>query len=264
MCGYHFNGNKRLSDPNFWTNGPPEQGFFRIWQQAPAKQDGGAGVTDLEGVPSYMSTGTWLHFTVNKRSNNLQDFFVGDMSLSPANTSILLNQLPGDPPLDSKYQDPSVAGQVYRSQWAEVAWFLKPNGATAGTTNLYTLYRRQVLGVQDNYAVNWNQTNGSVAAPPPVQYVAQPPSNGYDDISYKTYVDGMGNAWFYFNSPTDLTQPARRFGMVAYTTSPGTPPTYSAIQLPSSLLGSDAAYAGLPQQSDGTYPIFPMDTSPRT
>src|SRR5260370_4886975 len=28
----HFEGKKRLSDPTFWDNGPPRQGFFRVYQ----------------------------------------------------------------------------------------------------------------------------------------------------------------------------------------------------------------------------------------
>ena len=32
LAADHFDGNRRLSDPNFWLNGPPSQGFFQIWQ----------------------------------------------------------------------------------------------------------------------------------------------------------------------------------------------------------------------------------------
>ena len=32
LAADHFEGKKRLSDPGFWTDGPPQQGFFRIWQ----------------------------------------------------------------------------------------------------------------------------------------------------------------------------------------------------------------------------------------
>src|SRR5207247_700041 len=28
----HFEGVKKLSDPDFFTFGPPQEGFFRIWQ----------------------------------------------------------------------------------------------------------------------------------------------------------------------------------------------------------------------------------------
>jgi hypothetical protein len=264
LQGYHFNGNKRISDPNFWANGPPDQGFFRIWQQTGAAQDGGSGTTDLEGVSTYTSTGTWLHFTVNMRGNKLQSFFQADLSQATA-TPLLgnfasagppptYNQLPYDPPLASQHQDPGVP--VYRSQWAEVAWFLKPNGAVAGTTPLFALYRRQVLAVPDNMSLNWNPNPTYSPANPPPHWpgpLSAASTTGYDEISYKT--DATPS--FYFNTANDLTQPARRFGMASQTTGSGPPPVYSST-LPSTVLTTtDAAYGGLPLQPDGTYPISP-------
>ncbi|MFM7148574.1 MAG: PilW family protein, partial [Gemmataceae bacterium] len=32
LAADHFEGRKRLSDPDFWIDGPPKEGFFRIWQ----------------------------------------------------------------------------------------------------------------------------------------------------------------------------------------------------------------------------------------
>src|SRR2546423_1073885 len=31
----HFDGRRRLSDPQFWVQGPPTQGYFRIWWGGP-------------------------------------------------------------------------------------------------------------------------------------------------------------------------------------------------------------------------------------
>src|SRR2546430_16733350 len=28
----HFDGRRRLSSPDFWSNGPPKEGFFRVYQ----------------------------------------------------------------------------------------------------------------------------------------------------------------------------------------------------------------------------------------
>ena len=36
----HFEGRKRLSDSNFWQSGPPNQGFFRIWQGSDSVSEG--------------------------------------------------------------------------------------------------------------------------------------------------------------------------------------------------------------------------------
>jgi prepilin-type N-terminal cleavage/methylation domain-containing protein len=34
LAADHFEGKKRLSDPDFWDNGPPKQGFFRLWESS--------------------------------------------------------------------------------------------------------------------------------------------------------------------------------------------------------------------------------------
>jgi type II secretory pathway pseudopilin PulG len=235
LHGYHFDGNRRLSDPNFWANGPPTQGFFRIWQQAAAVQEGGSSVTDLEGVPSFTGTGTWLHFTVNKRGHNFQDFFLADLSGAAGSPLLGPIPVPGDPSLDTKYQEPTVS--VFKSQWAEVAWFLKPNGssisqnvgATTTTTNLYTLHRRQLLAVPDNYNLNWTPNSFASSAPPPYPAPASP--TGYDEISWQSVGGNM-----YFDDPHDLTVPERRFGMNSTGGSQGGVP---------------------PQPTDGSYPISP-------
>src|SRR3954468_20874461 len=39
LAADHFEGRKRLSDPGFWKDGPPSEGFFRILQ-------GSAGITE--------------------------------------------------------------------------------------------------------------------------------------------------------------------------------------------------------------------------
>ena len=35
LSAYHFDGTKKLSDPNFWDNGPPKEGYFMLWQEYP-------------------------------------------------------------------------------------------------------------------------------------------------------------------------------------------------------------------------------------
>src|SRR5689334_5845221 len=36
----HFEGKRRLSDPAFWIQGPPREGFFRIEQGLPSTVEG--------------------------------------------------------------------------------------------------------------------------------------------------------------------------------------------------------------------------------
>src|SRR5437879_5217990 len=76
----HFEGDRRLSDANFWLIGPPHDGFFRIWQGS--RINTGTGYvsegTDIDyGIESVRATDHILHMTVKKRGNNPKDYFRG-------------------------------------------------------------------------------------------------------------------------------------------------------------------------------------------
>src|SRR5205823_152210 len=45
----HFEGKRRLSDPSFWIQGPPREGFFRIEQAQASLLEG----MDGDLIPSY-------------------------------------------------------------------------------------------------------------------------------------------------------------------------------------------------------------------
>jgi type II secretory pathway pseudopilin PulG len=191
----HFEGRKRLSDPTFWNNGPPAEGFFRIWQGSPATLTGPNNFiegTDLDGIPSYRSTDHMLHFAVKLRGNLRSDYF----SASVPNGSPLLSPSLGLP--DRRYQD---SPNTYNSQWAEVEYFLRPvqdqtgNLDSANGTPLFALYRRQQLAVPDNSLVN-----------PAV------PSTPQSFADYLEVSTSPGANPLHFNSPLDLTMPSRRFG----------------------------------------------------
>src|SRR5262249_16392842 len=149
----HFTGRRRLSDPTFWSDGPPPEGFFRIWQvnvppYVNAQEGGFAPGVDVAN--SVYATSHALHFTVKKRGNDPGEYFSATLP-SPAvfpGTTTLLGL--GQP--DGRFQQPGPP--VVKSQWAEVIWSLGPNGATAGSTPLYSLYRRQrvVLPESESFA----------------------------------------------------------------------------------------------------------------
>src|SRR3954469_22645831 len=67
----HFEGRRRLSDPGFWSQGPPREGFFRIYQGSSSIQEG----VDSGGLPSYRASDHRLHFFVKLRGNSRSDFF---------------------------------------------------------------------------------------------------------------------------------------------------------------------------------------------
>src|SRR5579871_2252639 len=147
----HFEGKRRLSDPYFW-NTPPREGFFQIIQVSPSIKEG----TDDTMNPAYRAVDHRLHFSVKLRGNQQDKFFNTVLPPnSPLNSvgTVFFNQ-----PADGRFQDISANNNVYSSPWAEVAYFLVPDpaGATAGTsTELFSLYRAQLLVVPDNRLLNW-------------------------------------------------------------------------------------------------------------
>src|SRR5262245_41908564 len=83
----HFEGRRRVSDPNFWLLGPPSQGFFRIYHgsrpantaNAPYFDEG----TDADGIGSRRAVDHILHFTVKRRGNDRKDFFLARVPPAP-------------------------------------------------------------------------------------------------------------------------------------------------------------------------------------
>jgi type II secretory pathway pseudopilin PulG len=210
LAADHFEGKKRLSNPNFWLNGPPSQGYFRIWQGTPPNVapnviEG----ADLDTINSYRSVNHMLAFTVKLRGDQMGDF----MTAGAAGGGQVLGALTAFGPNEARYQPVVPPYTMYNSQWAEVTWFLQPqyqidpstgiqdpNGGqdfTSGGVPLWTLYRSQRLAVPDNNFV-------------PTQPATAVNIASFLEMSCWTNT-ATGN--LYFNSPMDLTVPARRFGM---------------------------------------------------
>ncbi|MHB1424649.1 MAG: PilW family protein [Gemmataceae bacterium] len=210
LAADHFDGKKRLGSPNFWLNGPPSQGYFRIWQGSPPSTVLGSPCYiegyDMDGFPSYRSVNHMLAFTIKMRGDQMGDFLTAGMNgggstslLGTGNPPKTLSVLQRFGPIESRYQSPG----SFNYQWADVAWFLQPQidpntkiqDTTSGGVPLYTLYRSQHLAVPDNSLV-------------PTQPVASLTS--FLEMSCWNN-SATGN--LYFNSPMDLTVPSRRFGM---------------------------------------------------
>jgi hypothetical protein len=240
----HFEHDRRLSDANFWTIGPPREGFVRVWQgsalsnapNSPYYLEG----TDVDyGIQSVRATNHILHLTVKKRGNTTGDFF---HTTTPHGSPFLTY---GN--ADGRFQDqpiPPPPADTFTSQWAEVAWFLRPSGQVAGgTTPLFTLYRRQRVLVPNpetggptpnnpGFPNLPNYTTGNVNNPGAV------PATAYNDLNpasptygynYTTISCRPVGTVLHFNSPQDLTVPQYRFSMDAN---------------------------GLPVRPDGSYLIF--------
>jgi type II secretory pathway component PulJ len=282
LASEHFDGRRRLSDPDFWIQGPPREGFFRIWQESPPVPEGLNGLGDGDGLYSFRATNHALHYTVRKRGNRREDFFVGAVlahnPVLPGEYALngQTNFFGGDQPAVSRFQDPG----TYTSQWKEVAVFLRPNGSSTagpgGPVPLFGLYRRSLLAVPDNRHVNWEVyadppgPNASIGDNTPVPvtdinafgaYLASVQAT-FSDISCKkrgfnysgpvAYPDTL-----YFNNPTDLTQPPRRFGMAQA----DLPYQIPGLFLPGaySLAGwpiRGAITGGPPKGADLRYPVY--------
>jgi len=224
LAADHFEGRKRLSDPGFFYNGPPREGFFRIYQGSATVLPGTPGAVDIwEGydsdfIGSTRATDHLLHFTVKLRGNNPQDFFSANIGADAASPLILYQS-----PTDSRYQ--ASGSGSYTSQWAEVAYFLRANGdmtgGTPGTMNpplpMFSLYRRARLLVPNNQLVNYappvgQTTTPTIPNPPETDAAGYYPVTAYANVSCSEPT-GPFPAAVYFNSPNDITIPDRRFAM---------------------------------------------------
>jgi hypothetical protein len=211
LSAYHFEGIRRLSDPAFWDQGPPREGFFRIWQGSPGVLEG----RDSEGIESWRSVDHALHFTVRRTGNRPTDFLWARVPVG----SPLLTAGPFDLPPDASYREG--VGR-YTSQWAEVAYFLRPTGSPRGVP-AYALYRRQALAVPNTAGLN---IPASAAAT-------------YLEVSARP--DPVVPGALHVNTPMDLTVPQRRFGMDP--ARPGGIPTVAGMSYPT-LAEQSAARGG--------------------
>jgi type II secretory pathway pseudopilin PulG len=251
LAAYHFENYRRLSDPNFWGDGPPQQGFFRIWQGSASTLEG----QDVDGIKSSRATNHFLHFTCKLSGQGQGDFATSDV------TTVLSSLIPPAPPLlalppplaqsaqdllsrgDSRYQPvytwiPGIPGAQghfqgplqFRGRWYEVVYFMQPSGLSTGGSGvpLNTLYRRQ-LGILDTAGVFPSVSSQVTGLPVPLSNVLAS-ATGTDwmnfseiacrkvqDFSAKPTLDPIPGIYqdnVHFSTPADLTMPARRFAML--------------------------------------------------
>jgi type II secretory pathway pseudopilin PulG len=140
--------------------------------------------------------------------------------------------------------DYNVNDVPFASQWAEVTWFLQPNGQSTtggGPLPLYTLFRRQKLLVEPSATAHlqaagltsvppetdprygvYRRVNPSDPAYPPRTFPrflrdAAPLETDRDFPDISSWYTGFNSQnvarQFAFNSPADVTVPVRRWGM---------------------------------------------------
>jgi type II secretory pathway pseudopilin PulG len=203
-----FDGSNRLDNVDFNTTspqtGPPQSGFFRVWQGSTSITEG----TDGDGIPSIrmQAPDNLLHFSIDLSHLHVNGRPEDFMSVTvPDSLNVGPKDMQGGSPAP------------FNSQMAEVAYFLGPTatGSTGTTKNgsfggipLFALYRRQLLAANSPSEASTN-LNVPAATPPP--RVPNTSASSYFEVSCQQ--DPTASSFLYFNSLTDLTIPDRRFGM---------------------------------------------------
>jgi hypothetical protein len=226
---------------------------------------------DADGLPASRATDHVLWLAVKQPGDRPENFFTAHMpyvlplnpmapaTVYPASPTVYNpffstrldgspnpNYVPttfGDQANDARFQDllPTSSATIgYKTQWAEVAYFLFPNGSTAGGTPLYALYRCEYKVVPDSRYLNgqvFTLTPTAPLPPPPLissfsQYPGLlsatpgpalvnlaatwtpgtpgiPTNDGFNEMSCQLKAITGGsyapNTFFYsFNTPSDL------------------------------------------------------------
>ena len=198
----HFEGSKKLSDLEFWDNGPPKEGYFMLWQDQPSDvAEGWIGIDKVNFSQSAAFANHMLAFTVKLPGKSPNDFFESSLGLNFPN--LFYNS--GTTPVGMK--DANIRRfesdiKYIHSDWAEVAYFLgiqnapvtdRTDGKSAPSLPYFSLYRQHRI-VLPNFNI-------------PITGVVLPAINAAikEEISCET---STGT----FNKPSDLTVPWKRMG----------------------------------------------------
>ena len=243
----HFEGSKKLSDPEFWDNGPPKEGYFMLWQDK--ANDVAEGTTNnVTFSQSAAAANHMLAFTVKLSGKSPNDFFesssfnfltpplFGNTFFNGAGTPLGMK--------DANIRRFESDIKYIHSDWAEVAYFLGPHNAagvvtadgnTDGKANpsvlslpYFNLYRQQRL-VLPSY---------NIAG------VTLPTAGANEEISCEL-------ATFSFNKPSDLTVPWKRMGNRTNVVNTQPPPMAPSVGLTSASYPKH--YLGYPQTN---MPLF--------
>lgn len=265
LSAYHFDGYRRLSDADFWDNGPPRQGYFQIYEGGQIVTTMGAVVlwpsgavvtpkggaaggletviegTTTDGVTYNRSGNHRLAFTSRLSGKNPEDFYVtafeqyfDNNGIHPDCQNLIGQNLIGL--FNTNYvlktsknsQRYDFTPGILHSQWAEIAYFTLANNRTANGTPLMNLYRQQKAVLPSNAEANDLALSDMMPVPPYQLNNRKMPY--YENFSCR--LNNAGN--IYFNSPSDLTIPTNRMVPV-----PSNPPIPNTLYPNSDLLITD-------------------------
>jgi len=198
----HFEGSKKLSDPEFWDNGPPKEGYFMLWQDKANDVAEGA-TNNVTFSQSAALANHMLAFTLKLPGKSPNDFF--ESSLGGSFGTIFTNATTNVGMKDANIRRFESNANFIHSDWAEVAYFLGPHdagvspvsdGNTDGKNNppslpYFNLYRQQKL-VLPSFNIS------GITLPLVTAAIRE-------EISCETFTGT-------FNKPSDLTVPWKRMG----------------------------------------------------
>lgn len=195
---------------NASQNEPPDEGFFRIIQQPepgvphptnpqnlPCIFEG----SDVDGFVYTRATQHALQFTVLRLESSPSIKHRFDPSYAFIGDGSGVGSVRGHPEFPQDLRQPG----MFSSRWAEVAYFLRPNGRSTGSVILYNLYRREKLVLPR-------------AAPGEAPNV--PAVGPVNPAISSRMVVGVGP---FYNRSNEICQPRARFGMLPASDNPNDP-----------------------------------------
>ena len=212
LAADHFDGTKKLCDPDFWEYGPPREGYFSIVQGGASEQE--TPVSMAGPVKYYISNSTSNHaltFTSRLPGKNPTEFYTAEYPTTHKDRMNGIYNYPNSTyasfPAYMMVQNArrfDFIRDIIHCKWAEVAYFIKKNDSVvpkdpAGTSvdlPLHDLYRQQRVILPD--VSDMNKAGILNASPDPFNL-------------FSHYVDSATNK-VVFNQPADVTAPWKRFG----------------------------------------------------
>jgi hypothetical protein len=176
LSGVRFEGDRELSEPVLLESTQfPIAGFFSMKQGSPASTTPGANYfiegTDSKGMQSARACDHFLYFTSRRWGNRQESFYTTYLQGSGAGLTGLPTAL--NLPAANYGTATMAAPGYYKSQWAEIAYYLQvnpqaawapPTDATGTPTKTYSLYRALFVMTPDNTNVTATIPNSAFPA----------------------------------------------------------------------------------------------------
>jgi len=238
----HFEHNRRLSDDDFWADGPPKIGYFRLEQANPYATESSM-IPSEKTYISDASSGTVMAFTSFLQGNDQRGFHSVTFPNGPLYTTFLTNFLPWKntnlAPGDTRFEGSSI---TYNTPNAEIAWFIDPSRSPlpivlqdepgASPVQLFNLYRKVLPLLPENpLFVDFIDSSNAM------------PGTSFASSSYEKIVSVIPDKRStVFNSAfsedkQNIDVPMRR-GMGAYLVNPGAASTWRNTKFDFTLPGA--------------------------